>query len=396
MKYSSRIDVLSDRSMLDAFELVETEDFISFSAGFPSPETYPLEDIQESFDRVIENEGKAALSYCSTSGFSRLREIIVKRMAEKFDVHFDVSECIITSGSQQGLDMSGMLFVNAGDVVLFETPSYLGAVNALRAHEATLVAVPTDDEGIELDALKENLEKYGDRVRMIYVIPDFQNPTGRSWSDKRRRDFMDLMKDYDIPVLEDAAYSELSFTNELKKPLSYYDTKGQVIYVGTFSKTFCPGLRVAWLCAHKDIMDKYLVLKNAADLSSSAIAQRQMAYYLDHHDLDEHIAEISKLYRHRRDVMLEAIEKYFPEEVEYTRPDGGLFIWMTLPENKDARELLRRAGEKKVAFIPGTSFYPSATKNNELRLNFSNMSDEETEKGMKILAEITKEYIAEC
>lgn len=396
MKYSSRIDVLSDRSMLDAFELVETDDFISFSAGFPSPETYPLEDIQESFDRVIENEGKAALSYCSTSGFSRLREIIVKRMEDKFDVHFDVSECIITSGSQQGLDMSGMLFVNAGDVVLFETPSYLGAVNALRAHEATLVAVPTDDEGIELDALRENLEKYGDRIRMIYVIPDFQNPTGRSWSDKRRRDFMDLMKDYDIPVLEDAAYSELSFTNELKKPLSYYDTKGQVIYVGTFSKTFCPGLRVAWLCAHKDIMDKYLVLKNAADLSSSAIAQRQMAYYLDHHDLDEHIAEISKLYKHRRDVMLAAIEKYFPEEVKYTRPEGGLFIWMTLPENKDARELLRRAGEKKVAFIPGTSFYPSATKNNELRLNFSNMSDEETEKGIKILAEITKEYIAEC
>lgn len=395
MKYSSIIERLEDRSMLNAFELVETDDMISFSAGFPSPETYPLADIKESFDKVIENEGRAAMSYCSTSGYKRLREIIVERMKKKFDLDYSVSECIITSGSQQGLDMSGRLFVNKGDVVLFETPSYLGAVNALRAYEATLVSVPTDGEGIEIDALKDALEKYGDKVRLVYVIPDYQNPTGRSWSEQRRMEFMELMSQYDIPVLEDAAYSELSFGEPLKKPLAYYDKQGQVIYVGTFSKTFCPGLRIAWLCVRGEMMDKFLLLKNAADLSSSAISQRQMAYYLDHHDLDAHIEKIAKLYKHRRDIMIEAIEKYFPEEVEYTRPGGGLFIWMTLPEGKDARELLRRAGEKKVAFIPGTSFYTDGSRFNEMRLNFSNMSDYDTMKGMEILGKLTTEYINE-
>lgn len=381
--------------MLEAFELVETEDMISFSAGFPSPDSYPLAAIKDSFDKVIELEGREAMSYCSTSGFRRLREIIVGRMKDKFDVDYDVSECIITSGSQQGLDMSGRLFVNKGDVVLFESPSYLGAVNALRAYEAELVSVSTDDDGIIIESLDSAFRKYGDRIKMVYVIPDFQNPTGRSWSDSRRKEFIEYMSAHDVPVVEDAAYSELAFSMECRKPLSYYDKKGQVIYVGTFSKTFCPGLRIAWICARKEIMDKYLVLKNAADLSSSAISQRQMAYYLDHYDLDSHIAGICSLYEHRKDVMLDAIRKYFPEGVKYTEPEGGLFIWVTLPEGKDSRELLRRAGENKVAFIPGTSFYPHGEKCNELRLNFSNMSDEDTVKGIRILGELTAEYIKE-
>ena len=395
MKYSSIIECLEDRSMLNAFELVETDDMISFSAGFPSPETYPLADIKESFDKVIENEGRAAMSYCSTSGYKRLREIIVERMKRKFDLDYSLSECIITSGSQQGLDMSGRLLLNKGDVVIFETPSYLGALNALRAYEAELVSVPTDGEGIEIEALKAALDEYGERVKLIYVIPDYQNPTGRSWSDERRRDFMKLIAQYDVAVLEDAAYSELSFGEPLRKPLSYYDENGQVIYVGTFSKTFCPGLRIAWLCVRGEMMDKFLLLKNAADLSSSAISQRQMAYYLEHHDLDAHIEKIAKLYKHRRDIMIEAIEKYFPEEVKYTKPEGGLFVWMTLPEGKDARELLRRAGEKKVAFIPGTSFYTDGSRFNEMRLNFSNMSDYDTMKGMEILGKLTAEYLSE-
>ena len=395
MRFSSIIDCLEDRTMLNAFELVETEDMISFSAGFPSPESYPLDAIKDSFDRVIEKEGREAMSYCSTSGFRRLREIIVERMERKFGVRYDVSECIITSGSQQGLDMSGRLFVNKGDVVLFESPSYLGAVNALRAYEAELVSVPTDENGIIISELEKAFNKYGDRIRMIYVIPDFQNPTGRSWSDERRQEFMEFMYRYDVPVVEDAAYSELAFDMNCRKPLSRFDKKGQVIYVGTFSKTFCPGLRIAWICARGEIMDKYLLLKNAADLSSSAISQRQMAYYLDHYNLDEHIKGICTLYRHRRDIMIGAIEKYFPENVSFTVPEGGLFVWMTLPEGKDSRELLRRAGETKVAFIPGISFYPAGEKCNELRLNFSNMSDDETEHGMKILGELTEKYLEE-
>lgn len=395
MKFASRLEFLQDKELLNAMELTETDDMISFSAGFPSPETYPVEDIKDAFVKVLETEGKAALSYCSTSGYGELRELIAKRMKDKFDLRFQKDEVIITSGSQQALDMSGMLFINKGDVVLFETPSYLGAVNALKAYEAELVAVPTDRNGIEIHALKQALERYGDRVKLIYVIPDFQNPTGRSWSTKRRQDFMEFISEYDIPVLEDAAYSELSFEEQIEKPLSYYDQNGQVVYIGTFSKTFCPGLRVAWLCAHKDIMEKYLVLKNAADLSSSAIAQIQMAYYLKHNDLDAHIKKISNLYKKRRDLMMEIIDREFPKEVHYVVPKGGLFVWLELPENKDSRELLRRAMAEKVAFIPGGSFYPSSAKNNELRLNFSNMTHEEIIKGMTILGRLTKEYLQE-
>ena len=393
MNYAKRLSWLQDKSLLKAFQLAETEDMISFSAGFPSSETYPLDAVKESMVRVIDNQGETALSYCSTSGYSKLRQILIKRMSDKFDLDYALDEIIITSGSQQGLDMSGMLFVNEGDVVIFEEPSYLGAVNALRAYQAELVSVPTDREGMEIPALRDIIEKYGKRVKMIYVNPDFQNPTGRSWSDERRKDFMEFISGYDIPVLEDAAYGELSFDEERQKPLAYYDKRGQVVYIGTFSKIFCPGLRVAWLCARRDIMEKYLVLKNAADLSSSTIAQMQMADYMEHNDLDGHIKSICALYKHRRDVMAGMIDSEFPKEVNYVLPKGGLFIWLELPEGKDAAELLVRAAQKKVAFITGASFYPSAKKNNELRLNFSNMSDEKTEKGMKILGAITKEYL---
>jgi len=394
MRFASRMEYLQDKALLNAMELTETPDMISFSAGFPSPETYPVEDIKQSFIQVLDNEGKEALSYCSTSGYGKLREILAKRMHDKFGVDFRTDEVVITSGSQQALDMSSMLFINKGDVVLFETPSYLGAVNALKAYEAELVALPTDRDGLIMDSLKQALDQYKDRVRLIYVIPDFQNPTGRSWSAERRREFVEFISSYDIPVIEDAAYSELSFEEKLEKPLSYYDKKGQVVYVGTFSKTFCPGLRVAWLCARENLMEKYLLLKNAADLSSSAIAQRQMAHYLTHNDLDAHIRWITGLYRERRDHMMDVIGREFPKEAHYIVPKGGLFIWLELPENKDSRELLRRALAEKVAFIPGGSFYPSGVKNNELRLNFSNMSHEDIEKGMTILGRLTREYLS--
>lgn len=394
MKYASRINCLEDKSLLNAFEMTETEDMISFSAGFPSGETYPLAHIQESFLAVLAEAGSDALSYCATSGYRQLREIIRDRMERKFRATYGVDEVIITSGSQQGLDMSAMLFVNKGDVVLFEMPSYLGAVNALRAHEATLVGVTTDREGIEIDALHSCLEQYGDRVKMVYVNPDYQNPTGRSWSQERRKAFIRLMRDYDIPIIEDGAYAELSFEHQCAKPLSYYDEKGQVVYIGTFSKTFCPGLRVAWLCARGELMEKYLLLKNASDLSSSTIAQRQMAYYLQRYSLDDHIEKITELYRHRRDLMAEGLKSHFPDDVHFALPEGGLFIWLELPEGKDARELLKLAMKEKVSFIPGTSFYPSGGKHNELRLNFSNMSDEDTMKGMEILGRITTEFLS--
>lgn len=395
MKFANRMDLLQDKALLNAMELTEAADMISFSAGSPSPETYPVKDIKEAFIRVLDHEGKEALSYCSTSGYDKLREILAERMRDKFRINYSADEVVITNGSQQALDMSSMLLVNKGDVVLFETPSYLGAVNSLRAYEAELVALPTDRDGLVMESLKKALDQYGERVKMIYVIPDFQNPTGRSWSRERRKEFVEFISACDIPVIEDAAYSELSFDDKIEEPLSYYDKKGQVVYVGTFSKIFCPGLRVAWMCARENLMEKYLVLKNAADLASSTVVQRQMAYYLQHNDLDAHIRRITNLYKARRDCMMEVIDREFPKDVRYAVPKGGLFIWLELPENKDSRELLGRAVREKVSFIPGGSFYPSGVKNNELRLNFSNMSPEAIKKGMTILGRLTRDYLAE-
>ena len=386
---------MKDKELLSLMELSETTGIISFSGGFPSPDTYPIEDIKDSFLKVFEEDPKGALSYSSTSGYLRLREQISARMKKNFGVEFEPDQVIVTSGSQQALDMSGLLLVDKGDVVLFETPSYLGALNALKAYEAQLVAVPTDEGGIVIDELEKVLDTYGDRVKMIYVIPDFQNPTGRCWDIERRKAFMELMSHYDVGIVEDAAYSELSFKSEKERPLISFDSKGQVIYCGTFSKTFCPGLRIGWICASRPLIEHLLLLKSNVDLSSPAITQRQTAYYLSHYDLDAHIRRNLLLYKKRRDLMLEVIGSSFPKGVTYNKPMGGLFLWLALPEGKDSRELLKRALAQKVAFVPGGSFYPGAVKNNELRINFSNMSEEDIIIGMTRLGAITREYLAE-
>jgi len=395
MEFAKRVRWLEDTSMVEAFDHQDMPGMISFAAGIPSAETYPLDRIRESFDRVIIEHGKQALSYCSTLGYLGLREIMSERMKNKFGIEYGTDEIIMTSGSQQGLDMSGMAFIDPGDVVLFESPSYLGAVSALHSYQASLVGVPTDEEGLTIEGVREALEKYGDKVRLIYVNPDFQNPTGRSWSDNRRRDFMEFISEYDIPVLEDAAYGELAFNEVPQKPLAYYDKKGQVIYVGTFSKIFCPGMRVAWLCARNRIMEKYLVIKSAADLSSSTISQWEIADFLKHNDIEKHIEGITSLYSHRCDVMADGIKKYLPGEVTFRKPEGGIFIWLSLPEGKDARILYKKACDAGVAFIPGTSFYPNADVHNELRLNFSNTTDEESDRGLKILGRVTEEFLSE-
>ena len=394
MRFANRMGKLEDKELLSLMQLSESPEIISFSGGFPSPETYPIDEIKESFVKVLEEDGKEALSYSSASGYAPLREAIAARMNRNYGLTIDKDELIITGGSQQALDMSGMLFIDKDDVILFETPSYLGALNALKAYEAELVSVPTDKDGIEIHALKDAIEKYGDRIKLIYVIPDYQNPTSRSWSTQRRKDFMEVVSGHDLAVLEDAAYAELSFANHLNPPLISYDKKGQIVYCGTFSKTFCPGLRVAWMYAKKDILEKFLVLKTSVDLSGSSIAQRQMVYYMDHCDYDGHIKMIKNLYKSRRDLMMKIVDETFPKEVKYEVPTGGLFLWVCLPEGKDSRELLTLALKENVAFVPGASFYPHNAKANEMRINFSNMSEDKIIKGITILGDITTKFLS--
>lgn len=392
MEYSLRMEALKERSLLKAFQESEKSNLISFSAGFPSTETYPIEKIEQSLLHVMQNHGREAMSYCSTSGYIELRRIIQERLKRKYELRYDLNEIIITNGSQQGLDMSAMLFLNPDDIVLFEAPTYLGAVNALRIYQANMVSIPSDKDGIDMHELSKQIEKYGKRVKLIYVSPDYQNPTGKSWTIDRRKQFMNFISNYEIPVLEDAAYSELSFDEEPQKPLAYYDNSEQIIYIGTFSKVFCPGLRIAWLCSKSKIIEKYLLLKNTADLSSCTLAQYLMADYMEHNNIECHIKKISSLYKHRRDVMVEQLNKSFSTEVKFTVPKGGLYLWLELPENIDSEVLLSLALQKNVAFIEGAAFYPNKNKKNELRLNYSNMKDADTQKGIEILAQVIKQY----
>jgi DNA-binding transcriptional MocR family regulator len=381
------------QDLMDLMSLADAPGILCFSGGFPSPDTYPIDDIKKTMIEIMEDDAKGALSYSSPAGYLELRGQIAARMKKHFGLDFPAERVMLVAGSQQGLDLNGLLFIDPGDVILFEKPSYLGALNALKTYEAELVAIPTDRDGMVLEELAQALKRYGDRIKLIYVNPDHQNPTGRSWSQERRKAFIEMIQNCDTAVLEDAAYAELSFSDQKQRPLVSYDQKGQVIYLGTFSKTFCPGLRIGWVCGAKEVVDKLLALKTNVDLSPAAILQRQMAYYLRSRDLDAHIRGICKLYRRRRDVMLEAIRANFPAEARYDIPEGGLFFWVAFPEHVDTKEILKRALEERVAFVPGGAFYPGAEKNNEMRLNFSNMPEEDIVKGMSILGRIAKGFV---
>ncbi len=393
MRLSKRMEKMQDKELLRLMELADDSDMISFAGGFPSPETYPLKEIRESFLEVLDSQGRDALSYSATSGYLPLRKKLAKRMNDQYNTMLTAEEVIITSGSQQALDMSGMLFIDKGDIILCETPSYLGALNIFKAYGAEFLAVPTDSEGMIPEALEERVKEYRNRIKLAYVIPDFQNPTCRCWTAKRRKEFMSIMQDYDIAILEDSAYSDIAYEEMERPPLISLDVKGQVINCGSFSKIFCPGFRVAWICAKKQMIEKYMLLKPSIDLSSSSINQRMIDVYMEKFSLEDHINEVIELYKKRRDLAIETMKTSFPQCVEFDLPKGGLFVWIRLPEGKNTRTLLERALLKKVAFVPGGSFYTTKGKENEIRLNYSNMSEERIVKGIQILGEVMKEFL---
>ena len=326
-----------------------------------------------------------------TEGFPPLREKIAERVNRRFATNLDSSNILIMSGSQQALDFSGKVFLNEGDAVLCEKPTYLGAIMAFNAYQPRYVEVETDDEGMIIEDLERVLREEP-RIGLAYVIPDFQNPTGKTWSVERRKAFMEVISRYDIPVLEDNPYGELRFEGEIPPSLKSMDEKGQVIMLGTFSKIFCPGLRIAWICAEEALLEKFIFIKQAGDLHTSTMAQMEISAYMDRFDIDAHVEEIIEVYGERRQVMLDAMAEYLPDSVKFTRPDGGLFTWVELPEGVNARDLLVRCLEEKVAFVPGGAFYPNGGNENTLRLNYSNMPPERIREGVRRLGEAMKEF----
>lgn len=389
IKFASRMNQLKASAIRELLALTAKPEIISFAGGLPAPELFPVEQMAQAAQAVMEENGQAALQYSSTEGYLPLRQQIVDRMAAKNNIHTTVDNIIVTSGSQQGLDFSGRIFLDKDDVVLIESPSYLGALNAFKANEPRFIEVPTDEGGMIMEELEKILEKE-DKVKMIYVIPDFQNPSSRTWSLERRQKFMEIINRYEIPVIEDNPYGELRFEGEAQPALKSLDTKGLVVFLGTFSKILAPGYRLGWICAEGEILEKYNFIAQAASLQASTIGQMETSKFIEMFDLDAHVAKIVEVYGKRRDLMYNTMKEEFPEDVKFAKPTGGLFLWVELPEYMNAAELAQECLKENVAYVPGEGFYPDGNTKNTFRMNYSCMPEDKIVEGIKRLAKVIK------
>jgi len=390
MKFAKRMERMQASEIRELLKLTAQPDIISFAGGLPAPELFPVEEIAKVSHDLVEKEGRALLQYATTEGRPTLRAKIAKRMKDKYHTEVNPDDILITTGSQQCLDFAGKLFLDPGDVVLCESPSYLGALNAFNAYEPNFVEVPTDNGGLIPEELDKILETTPN-CKFIYVIPDFQNPTGRTWSMERRKAFMEVVNKHNLPVLEDNPYGELRYEGEILPSLKSLDTKGLVMFLGTFSKIFCPGLRLGWVAAEHSVVEEFVKIKQSADLHTSNFDQGVADAYMDNYDLDAHVEEIKALYRKRRDLIVKTMEEEFPAGVEFTRPQGGLFLWVTLPEGVSAKTVFHKCIEMKVAAVIGDAFYPNDKTDRSLRVNYSNMTEDRIVEGVKRMAKAIKE-----
>ena len=389
MKFADRMGELKASDVREILKVAGNPEIISFAGGLPAPELFPVDKIKAATDAVLDEAGPVALQYGPTVGPLRLREQIAERMNTKLGTKIDPAYIMPVCGSQQALDFCARLFVNPGDVVIMESPSYLGAINAFQTCQPKFVEIPTDENGMIMEELEKVLETT-ENVKMIYVIPDFQNPSGRTWPLERRQKFMELVNKYEVPVVEDNPYGELRYRGEFLPALKSMDEKNLVMYLGTFSKILAPGYRLGWICAEGAIFEKLELLTSAAVLQASTTTMMTISKFLDMYDLDEHVETIRKVYKHRCDVMIDAMKEYFPPEAKFTYPDGGLFTWVELPDYIDTKKMAPQALEKKVAYVPGIGFFPNGDTRNCFRMNYSCMPDERIVEGVKALAEVIK------
>lgn len=391
-KFAKRMDNLKASEIRELLALTADPSIISFAGGLPAAELFPIDKWIEASNKVMKNNGAAALQYGPTDGYARLREHCVTRMKKVGCKDVKPEDIQILSGSQQGLDFVPRIFIDPGDYIVVESPTYLGALNAFKAYEPRFLQVALDEDGMILEDLEKQLKSH-DNVKFIYVISDFQNPSGKTWTLERRKGLIELANKYDVMVLEDNPYGELRFEGEIQPSLRSLDTENRVIFMGTFSKIFSPGIRVGWFNAAPEVLEKFNMVKQGADLQTSTTTQMILSQFLDDNDLEAHIDKIIEVYGKRKNVMVDAMEKYFPEKVTYTNPEGGLFLWVTLPEGLNARDIAVKAIEKKVAFVPGGAFYPDSPEENHFRLNYSCMPEDKIEEGIKRLGEVLHEVV---
>ncbi|WP_411680738.1 PLP-dependent aminotransferase family protein [Clostridium thailandense] len=370
-------------------KLTEMPEVISFAGGLPDGELFPVEEMKSITHKILSEDGNNALQYSGTQGLKELRQSIAEQIMKDAGVEATADNIMITCGSQQGLEFSGRIFLDEGDVVICESPSYVGAITAFQPYGPKFVEVKMDQDGMIMEELEEAL-KNNPNTKFIYTVPDFQNPTGITMTVERRKRLVELARKYDVLILEDNPYGNLIFEGERLPAIKSFDTDDRVIYHGTFSKIFCPGLRIGWLCTTKEFLDQYLVVKQSVDLQTNTMAQKETALYMKMFDLKANVNKIIDVYRRRKDLMLKTMKEEFPENCSFTHPKGGLFLWVTLPEDKDSSEVLKKAMEMRVGFVPGIAFYPNGNQRNNFRLNFSSMKDEQIVEGIKRLGKVLK------
>jgi 2-aminoadipate transaminase len=389
--FANRMGTIHKSFIREILKVTEDSKIISFAGGLPNPKFFPVKEIANASLKVLEENGENVLQYSTTEGYFPLREYIAERYRKKKGLKVDPDEILITNGSQQGLDLIGKVFLDKSDQIVIERPGYLGAIQAFSMYEPLFQSIPLLDDGIDTDLLEKTFTR--NRIKLFYAVPNFQNPSGITYSKQRRRDVANILKKHNAIFVEDDPYGELRFIGEDLPSIRAY-LEDNIILLGTFSKIITPGLRLGWVCAKKDIMERIILAKQASDLHSNYLSQRIVHQYLIDNDIDKHILKIRDAYKKRRDLMVSMIAENFPEEIKYTKPEGGMFLWITLPGGISSLDLVDRAIKENVAFVPGKAFYVDGGGNNTLRLNFSNSDEEKIEEGIKRLAKIMKKSLA--
>lgn len=394
--FSASAKVMTRSLIRELLKLTRRGGIISFAGGLPDPATFPVEELKQITVDVLTQQPQLALQYGPTEGDVNLKDQLIPWMA-KDGIQVTRDQILITVGSQQGLDLAGRVFVDPGDAVIVELPTYMAGLQVFRSYRAQMIGVPQDAEGMRTDLLEQTLARLrreGRRPKFIYVVPDFQNPSGVTMTEARRRMLLELARAYGTLVVEDSPYRELRFEGTSPPPLASLDREGRVVFVSTFSKTLAPGLRVAWMAASEELIRRFVTAKQGVDLCCPAFTQAIAAEFCARGHIYRHLPQITVLYRKKRDIMLRALEREMPPGVTWTKPEGGLFLWITLPDGMDTEHLLRAAVEDEgVAYVVGSGFHADGGGKNAMRLNFSFPSDEHIEEGIRRLAKLVKKHL---
>lgn len=388
----------SKRSAIrEILKLTKKPGIISFAGGLPAPESFPIDDLKEAVNEVLFKDGYAALQYGTTEGVTEFRGTLVKKYQSQ-GVKCSIDNLLVTTSSQQALDLIGKAFINKGDLVICGLPSYLGGLTAFTSYGAKMIGIPLDKYGMRSDFLEEtliNLRNKGEKPKFIYIIPDFQNPAGVTMPKMRRLEIIQIAEKYGVLIVEDSPYREIRFEGDHQPMLYQLNDSGSVINIGTFSKIVAPGFRIGWILGHPNILDKLVILKQSSDLCTPAFVQKIAEQYMNSRHFYANLNKTIQLYKERRDLMLAGFDKYMPPEVSWTKPEGGLFLFLTLPAYIDTEDLLIKAIDNNVAFVIGTVFYCNGKGKNTMRLNFSFVNNEKNVDGVKRLAMVISDAIKE-